>query len=143
MALEKILVAYDGSETAKRALAMAARIVGDEPTQLDVATVVAIPLLSEEQVASFSSVLSMMESDAKDILAEASGLLSDAGVTGHVETLLAKGVDAAAELAKVAETGGYDMVIVGSRGLSGMKEYLGSVSHKLLGATKVPVLVVK
>ena len=53
------------------------------------------------------------------------------------------GTDVASEIAKLIEKNGYDMVVIGSRGLSGMKQYLGSVSHKLLGATKVPVLVVK
>ncbi|MFR5195727.1 MAG: universal stress protein [Eggerthella lenta] len=32
---------------------------------------------------------------------------------------------------------------MGNRGLSGLKEYMGSVSHKLLHASPIPVLIAK
>lgn len=43
-----------------------------------------------------------------------------------------------------AEEGGFDLIVIGSRGLSGIKELvLGSVSHRVVNDSKVPVLVVK
>lgn len=43
-----------------------------------------------------------------------------------------------------AEKGGFDLVVIGSRGLGGIKElFLGSVSHEIVEKSKVPVLIVK
>ncbi len=36
-----------------------------------------------------------------------------------------------------------DLIIMGSRGLSGVKEYLGSVSHYVVQHSSVPVLIIK
>ncbi|MEG1197296.1 MAG: universal stress protein [Raoultibacter sp.] len=35
------------------------------------------------------------------------------------------------------------MVIIGSRGLSGIKEHLGSMSYKILHGSTAPVLIAK
>ena len=84
-----------------------------------------------------------MKSDAEEVLADALNQFEGRHQQNGVDTLLVLGTDVASEIAKLIEKNGYDMVVIGSRGLSGMKQYLGSVSYKLLGATKVPVLVVK
>ena len=48
------------------------------------------------------------------------------------------------EIILEAERGGFDLIVIGSRGLSGIKEVvLGSVSHQVVNESKVPVLVVK
>lgn len=36
-----------------------------------------------------------------------------------------------------------DLIIMGSRGLSGVKEFLGSVSHFVIQHSPVPVLIIK
>lgn len=36
-----------------------------------------------------------------------------------------------------------DLIMMGSRGLSGFKEYLGSVSHSITQQSSIPVLVMK
>ena len=53
------------------------------------------------------------------------------------------GVSPATELVKLIEQRNYDLVIIGNRGLSGVQEYMGSVSHKVLHGSTVPVLVVR
>ena len=102
-----------------------------------------IPMLSDDQASSFAAILDLMKSDAEEVLADALNQFEGRHQQNGVDTLLVLGTDVASEIAKLIEKNGYDMVVIGSRGLSGMKQYLGSVSHKLLGATKVPVLVVK
>ncbi|MDO4589983.1 MAG: universal stress protein [Slackia sp.] len=144
MGLEKILVAYDGSQASTAALDLAASMAdGNDDMRIDVVNVVAVPLLNDEQLNSFASVLDLMERDAEGLLKQAVAHLDDAGVENDVETFILNGTDAASEIAKLAEQGRYDMVVIGSRGLAGIKGYLGSVSHKLLGICAVPVLIAK
>lgn len=145
MAFKKILVAYDGSKCSMLALKKASDIASlDSSISIDVVNVVSVPLLSDDQMASFSSILEMMEKDAWSLLDDAVAILDENGASENtVQELLVKGTDPAREIAKLVEKEKYDLVVVGSRGLSGWKEYMGSVSHKLLGAIDVPVVVVK
>lgn len=144
MALEKILVAYDGSEAASAALDLAADIgAGNDEIGIDVVNVVAIPLLSDDQLVSFASVLELMERDAEALLTDAVARLDDHDIDNDVETYILNGTDTATEIAKLAEQDDYDIVIIGSRGLGGIKGYLGSVGHKLLSICSKPVLIAK
>ncbi len=145
MALQRILVAYDGSECSKRALAKAADIAGlNTDISIDVVNVVAVPILTDDQMTSFASILDMMEKDGWTLLDQAVSILDENGAADNaVQELLVKGTDPAREIAKLVEKERYDLVVVGSRGLSGWKEYMGSVSHKLLGAIDAPIVVVK
>lgn len=36
-----------------------------------------------------------------------------------------------------------DLIVIGSRGLSGIREFLGSVSHSVVQQSSVPVFIVK
>lgn len=144
MALSKILACYDGSTSAKTALDLAADIAKNDATiAVDIVNVVAVPLLTDEQMASFASVLDLMERDASELLSEAVDRLDEAGLENPVETYTLNGTDAANEIAKLAEQGNYDIVVIGSRGLGGIKGYLGSVGHKLLSICSKPMLVAK
>ena len=58
-------------------------------------------------------------------------------------SLLLTGANPATEIVKLVDQRSYDHLIVGNRGLSGLKEYMGSVSHKVLHASKIPVLIAK
>ena len=57
--------------------------------------------------------------------------------------MLITGTNPATEIVKLIDQGDYDLVVIGNRGLSGMKEYMGSVSHKVLHGSSVPVLIAK
>ncbi|MDO5043139.1 MAG: universal stress protein [Slackia sp.] len=144
MALEKILVAYDGSQASKSALDLAVDLTQASPdVKLDIVNVVAIPMLTDEQLVSFASVLDLMERDAEELLAQAVSRIDEAGVENDVETFMLNGADAATEISKLAEQDDYDIVVIGSRGLGGIKGYLGSVGHKLLSICSKPVLIAK
>ena len=143
MAVDKLLVAYDGSDGSRHALEMAASIVQvNKNAHLDLVYVVPIPLLNADQMAAFQSILDMMVSDGEDLLAAATDELADDEVE-RTDTLLVTGTNPASELLRLAEQRGYDLIVVGNRGLSGFKEYTGSVSHKVLAGSKIPVLVAK
>ena len=134
MAVNKLLVAFDESEGADRALAMAASLAAVNPeAHVDVVYVVPIPLLDETQMANFKDILDMMISDGEDLL----------DVAARTDSLLLTGTNPATEIVKLIGQRDYDLLIVGNRGLSGLKEYMGSVSHKLLHASPIPVLIAK
>ena len=60
-----------------------------------------------------------------------------------METFILKGPKPGNEIVKLANEKSYDLIVIGSRGLSGMKEYLGSVSHKVLNGVSVPVMIAR
>jgi nucleotide-binding universal stress UspA family protein len=60
-----------------------------------------------------------------------------------VSTKLLQG-RAADEIVETAREGGYDILIIGSRGLGGIKGFLlGSISHRVADEAPCPVLIVK
>ncbi len=143
MKATKMLVAVDESEGAKHALDMAAALAEpNSEAQLDLVYVVPIPLLDEAQTESFREVLDMMIADGKDIITAMKDSLSE-DLAGRTDTLLLTGVNPATEILKLIDQGDYDLVVMGNRGLSGFKEYMGSVSLKVLNGSTIPVLVVK
>lgn len=143
MAVDKLLVAFDESEGSKRALRAASDLASVNPNaHIDLVYVVPIPLLNSDQMASFQNILDMMISDGEDLLAAAVEEMGE-GVAERTDSLLLTGTNPASEILRLAEQRGYDMIVIGNRGLSGLKEYTGSVSHKVLAGSKIPVLVVK
>lgn len=72
------------------------------------------------------------------------------GLTGEFEkanikvsTKIIKG-DPVGKITEIAEKEGYDMIVVGNRGLGGVKKLmLGSISNGVIQGSKVNVLVVK
>ncbi|CAK7027648.1 MAG: hypothetical protein PEGG_01148 [Paraeggerthella hongkongensis] len=143
MAVNNLLVAFDESEGGRRALDMAVSLAEVNPAvHIDIAYVVPIPLLDESQMASFKEILDMMISDGEDLLAEAVADVRE-DVAARIDSLLLTGTNPATEILKLVDQREYDLVVVGNRGLSGLKEYLGSVSHKILHGSKIPVLVAK
>lgn len=142
MAIEKVLVAYDETDGAKKALDIAADLASKDPAmRIDVAYVVPIPLLDQQRVSNFKEILDMMIADGKDVLNEAIETCGD--VAEHVDPIIITGTNPATELVKLANENDYDLIVIGSRGLTGIKEYIGSVSHKVLSAVTIPVLVAK
>ena len=142
MAIKKILVAVDGSEGSDRALEMAKEVALPNPeTQVDLVYVVPIPLLDDNQAANFKSILDMMVADGKELLAESEDKIPE--LTDRIDTLIITGTNPATEIIKLIDKGGYDLMVIGSRGLSGIKAYLGSVSNKVLNGSSISVLVAK
>ena len=87
MAVDKLLVAYDGSDGSRHALEMAASIAQvNKNAHLELVYVVPIPLLNADQMAAFQSILDMMVSDGEDLLAAATDELAD-DVVERTDTL--------------------------------------------------------
>lgn len=145
----KVLVATDGSQTSKKALEYVIKIT--EALQADVTVISVaqkIPILkghegiSSTDVAGFEENIKQgMEGMAKEALAVAEKMFQEKRLS--VTTRLETG-DAANVISDVAEKDGFDHVVIGSRGLGGIKGMvLGSVSNKVVNRVKTNVTVVK
>lgn len=143
MAIENVLVAYDESDGAKKAIEVAAELAAANPKMhLDIVYVVPIPLIDDHHAIDFKDILDMMVEDGKKVLEEAASAI-DSVPDDQIDTLIITGTNPASEIVRLSRDRSHDLIVIGSRGLRGMKEYLGSVSHKVLSLVDVPVLVVK
>ena len=121
----KMLVGYDGSEFAKRALARAVSLAGSGGS-VTVASVTASNAQASDMVAH------------QRLLSEAKGL-----ATRDVETLELSG-DTAKALMKAAKDTGADFLVVGSRGRGAAASlFLGSVSSTLAREAPCDVVIVR
>jgi len=134
--VDRVLVAYDGSDGARRALELIPELVaGRTVTVLGVAE--GIPLLghagtlhSDEQ-----------EAERERQLAEAAELLAARGIESRT---VERTGDAATAILEQAEEDDVDLVVMGTRGLSaGQRWLMGSVSDKVLHHARCSVLVVR
>lgn len=143
----RILIPYDGSTGAERALVKAAELA-----KLCGARVVVLTVYRHHSMleASLSMVRGAsepghlddaMRSHARDAADYAKSLVRDAGVT-EVSAFIRAGQPARTIVA-VAREKDCDLIVLGSRGLGATEGYLlGSVSHKVTGLAPCPVMVV-
>lgn len=142
---QKILIAFDDSENAKRAVEYVAKtfsaedrvtlftVLQDTAALCDMQSPELTPYFKSQQQA-----FCALEEKKKDIvsaaLEKATAILRDAGFDAEKITIKAepktKGI--ARDIANEARTG-YDLVVLGRRGISSIKYYfLGSISQKVL-----------
>ncbi len=139
--VSKILVAVDGSECARRAFDSALKLGKDLGAKVIVMTVVQPPSMITMQKDLQGTIEMLLEKEAKILLANYGTIAEKRGV--DFETILAIGYPSRVIL-NTAESKGADLIVVGSRGLGGLKElFLGSVSHAVVQNADIPVLVVK
>lgn len=130
--MERILVAYDGGDAARRALATGIEIAKRFDASITVVSVVPVhPGRAPVDPWDDRAVHAQELQEAKQLLAEQ-------GITAE---LLEPAGDPAKTIERIAEEGGFDTVVVGSRGLSAVSRFLqGSVSEHVAthaGATVV------
>jgi nucleotide-binding universal stress UspA family protein len=140
----KILVAYDGSPQANKALEQSVQLALKlSPSRLEVVHVVSYPSLIIGE-AYFTGTASMRESileESEQIAARASAALKDLPIPSQVHLLEGRPADCIVEFAEEYHC---NLIVIGSHGYTGLKEFvLGSVSHNVVQYSKVPVLVVK
>jgi nucleotide-binding universal stress UspA family protein len=136
LTMKRILVAYDGGEPAYRALDTAIDLADRFDASISVVSVVPyypgrapIDPWDDEQVHAAA-------------LEEASRILAERGKTAE---LLEPIGDPATTIERIAENGGFDTVVVGSRGLGALSRVLqGSVSsHVAAHTTNATVIVAR
>lgn len=135
--MSKILVAYDGSESSKRALEEAAKLCPNGATM----TVVSVA----EELPQFGRAAAMLvpeeHEERRRELREAGAMLGERGIAAQ---FVERRGDAATKILEEAEKGEAELIVMGTRGLASGKRWLiGSVSTKVLHHASSNVLVVR
>ncbi|MED3515066.1 universal stress protein [Bacillus subtilis] len=143
----KMLVAIDGSDMSAKALDAAVHLAKEQQAELSILHV------GREAVVTTSSLTGIVyvpehfiDEIRNEVKKEGLKILENAkekakGV--QAETIYANG-EPAHEILNHAKEKGVSLIVVGSRGISGLKEMmLGSVSHKVSQLSTCPVLIVR
>lgn len=151
--IRKILVPTDGSELADNALDLALDEAERHSAEIVLITVVppsTIPLLFEPETGQPRVSSEVLLTIDKGVEAWHTNFLSEAlkksrklkpGV--KISSKLTKG-KVADSILETAKEGKFDLIVMGSHGLSGFKKFLlGSVSNQVVQRAQCPVLIVK
>ena len=143
----KMLVPTDGSQSALKAVQVAGEIARRFDSQVTLLYVHHLPVLAMAavgmggMVAPDQATEELLEEGIRRILQtaqEAIGLLGE-----RVQQEIQRGYPAEI-ICQVAEGGGHDLIVMGSRGLSEVRAFfLGSVSDKVSHHAPCPVLIVR
>jgi len=138
--IKKILVPLDGSKYSTDGLHEAIEIA--KPFGARITGLCVIPLTPPIPLMGVKTPFkSYMTDEAAKFMVEAKKV----ALRNHVE-FFGKIIygDASLEIANFANDKKYDLVVIGSRGRSGLKElFLGSIANAVVHRSKVPVLVLK
>lgn len=144
---KQILVAVDGSRSGRRALDEAVKVARATGATIEALCVVqhAARLVDVNSGFAEEQAGHTTESDAATAaLYEAKTVLEQAGVPGTTRAADADGEEIAAVIYRVAAEEGADLVVMGTRGRSGMKRLLiGSVAETFLRMADRPVMLVR
>ena len=135
----RILVAFDNSSHAWRALEQAVALAKERDAELTLMTVV-----QEPRVVASPYVVPLVDTD--ELVSEAEAELEKAAVSVPdgipVKKVVGRG-DSADEIIRRAEADADDVIVIGTRGHSDAASLvIGSVSHEVIRRSPVPVLVV-
>ena len=153
----KILVPVDGSASAERALDYAIFLAKACGASLGLIHVVQLPSswtappwrvpapasydTVQDQQETYREAIEIIESNGESILTTAEAKTKTAGLP--VEKIMQSGHPADV-IVRIAGEKGYDLIVMGSRGISGIKEMLlGSVSHHVSQHAKCSVLIAR
>jgi len=145
MQVKKILVPIDGSESSKKAIEMAGQISRNMKSKILLLHVIEINMPTALQV-EYSYVQYSYTDDELKNLKDISQKILDgakemlAGIEVDTMNIVGYPVD---EILRISEEENADMIIMATRGMTGIKKYLmGSVTNNVVHHSKKPVLVI-
>lgn len=137
---EKILVPIDGSESSLHALNRAVNIAKKFDSKITLINVYWISAFRLTPAQLVDYVVDIRKA-GEEILEEGKSIVKAEGVS--VESILKEG-HIVGEILKTAKEGNYDLIVMGARGVSKIREILlGSVSYGVVSHSTVPVMIVK
>jgi nucleotide-binding universal stress UspA family protein len=135
----RILVAIDGSESAKKAFAKSIYLAQKCNSKLDVVHVVSCDLGGDS--ATTFELIDEFKTKGKKMLGEYKIQAAKSNVPAEITVTQG---DPAQVIIELAKTKKYDLIIMGTRGKSALQELLiGSVSQKVMHHASCPVMVVR
>jgi nucleotide-binding universal stress UspA family protein len=141
MFFSKILVAFNESDLAKKSLKNAIELAQTNPAiEIDVLFVVERPRAPYMVEEALDQLQESIYKYGEKILSKAKESIS---VVDNPTRFFEEEGPAYKVILEHAAEHKCDLIIMGSRGLSGVKEYLGSVSHYVVQHSSVPVLIIK
>lgn len=130
----KILVAVDGSPESETALNMAAQMARDAQAQLILLH--AFEHLPSVGAPGYRRTMSERLAKGQKIMDAAAAMVAD--VNPELELLEGPADDAILRVAAIRQV---DLIIMGARGIGGVRALLGSVSNKVVHQAPCPVLI--
>jgi nucleotide-binding universal stress UspA family protein len=140
----KILVAVDGSKSSLNAVKYAAKLAVGLRTK-DRITLISVHddhgLRHAKQFVGKAEIDDYLRAESDADLKAARKFLSKEGL--EHDAIIKQGY-VSDEIVKTANSGKFDMIVIGSKGRSGLADFLlGSVTQKVVTSAKPPVVVVK
>ncbi|KAA6451277.1 universal stress protein [Bacillus swezeyi] len=137
---KKILLAVDGSAHSERSADHAINMAKLVP-EAEVELIYVLDYSKSKSEVLHSASLKELESVRRNKLKNIEGKFKIAGVSYQITM---KHGEPGPTIVSYANDNGFDMVIVGSRGLNSLQEMvLGSVSHKVAKRVNCPVMIIK
>jgi nucleotide-binding universal stress UspA family protein len=152
--MKKILVPIDGSEQADKALDFALDLARKYSAEVEILHVIPpivvpvtpYPTIGESPALSpewLDEYYKKAKEESRNMLSEALKSAEGKGDNLKITSKLGDGRPSDIIVAE-AESEDFDLIVMGSRGLGGIKEFiLGSVSNQVVHESKTPVLIVK
>lgn len=142
--MRKIMVPFDGSENALRAVHYAVSLARDEsPAVVHLVTVNPVPVIYGEAALymDLRKLTELQQEHSKRLLKPAEELLSRAGVSYDKQILTG---DVATTIVQHAEDLTCDVIVMGTRGHGALTNLIvGSTAMKVVHLTKLPVTLIK
>lgn len=133
----RILVAYDGAELSVKALDIALQQLRENPQ-------ISVDVVFVEEVAPLRTGVEVVDEDIQCQRDAIFNQLRDKVATVEMVKLhRLRGQNVSYVLLRFAEEHNCNLIVLGSRGLTGIREFLGSVSHAVVQHSLVPVLIIK
>ncbi len=146
--MQQILIAVDGSEFTDKVIEKGLVLAEGLKAKVTLITVAGEYVFSPRVSMQFSEdnwdqINRQLKEEAEELLEGAAKPFKDKGIA--VDTRVVIGHQAPADaICDLAKEGGFDFIVVGSRGLRGIKEmFLGSVSNKIAHMGCTTVVIVK
>ncbi|WP_018924986.1 universal stress protein [Salsuginibacillus kocurii] len=137
---KRIMLAVDGSDHSQRAAQHAVYLTKTtENSQIDCVYIVD-PETAKSEVLKYGD-SDILTNKRREKITNVEEFLQEQGASYEVKIVHG---EPGPGLVKTANEGGYDCVVVGSRGLNNLQSMvLGSVSHKVAKRVECPVMIIK
>ena len=137
--IKKILVPLDGSKNSLRGLDEGIYLA--RQCQATITGLYVIPIYPRNLADAIMPFQIHLSKEAKKFMEEAKKRSAQKGIVFNYKVIFGSPT---VEIEELSRKGKFDIIIIGSRGQSGLKEaFLGSVANAIVHKVKIPVLVVK